>query len=74
MTVVTALGIQKDDFGKPLPLPWPRETPRWSGEKPDAVAVDLCHDTVINWSMLDMSGKQDHLTVIVFAAAVTRTV
>ena len=41
----------------------------WSGEKPDAVAVDLCHDTMIDWLM---SGKQDHLTAIVFAAAMMR--
>ena len=41
MTVVTALGIQKDDFDQPLPLLWPREKPCWSGQKPDAVAVDL---------------------------------
>ena len=33
------------------------------------MAVDLCHDTVVDWSM---SGKQDHLTAIVLAAAVTR--
>lgn len=61
-------GCLKGRFWSP-PLSWPRETPCWSGEKPDAVAVDLCHDTVIDWLM---SGKQDHLTAIVFATAMMR--
>lgn len=33
------------------------------------MAVDLCHGTGIDWSM---SGKEHHLTAIVFAASVTR--
>lgn len=39
MIVVTALGIQKADFGQPLPLLWPREIPRWSREKSGAVLL-----------------------------------
>ena len=37
----------------------------------DALAVDLCHATAY-WLVLDMSGKQDHLTAIVFVASVRR--